>query len=190
MRILKNNAGFTIAEVLIALLITGIVSASAFNFYIKVHNHTLTQDEISTMQQNLRASMDEMIRSLRMAGYKTGTHPAYRLNGDSLYVFYQDTQLIDTILYFPANLSSGELAAYPDLPSGLYPRKLMKQINNQAPEVFSENISAISFTALSSSAIEVAMSVMPSRPDLDFNENSGYRVYSATERVSIRNMAL
>ncbi|MEZ5358451.1 MAG: prepilin-type N-terminal cleavage/methylation domain-containing protein [Candidatus Zixiibacteriota bacterium] len=190
MRKLRNNKGFTIIEVMIALLITGIVSGAALNFYIKMHNQTLTQEEISEMQQNLRASLDEIIKALRKAGYKTGTHTAFRINGDSLYVFYQETQPIDTVLYFLADLSSAELAAYADLPTRLRPHKLMKQVNSAGPVVFSEHINNLTFTAHSSSNVEVAVSVQPSRPDVDFSENEGYRIYSASERVNIRNLIL
>lgn len=190
MRKLKSNAGFTIVEVLIALLITGIVSGAALNFYVKMHNHTLTQGEISEMQQNLRASLGEIITSLRKAGYKTGGHAAYHISGDSMYVFYQDTQPIDTVLYYLADLTSTELAAYADLPIRLRPHKLMKKVNSANPVVFSEFINNLTFTAHSSSCIEVAVSVQPSRLDVDYNENEGFRIYSATERVNIRNMIL
>ena len=86
--------------------------------------------------------------------------------------------------------SSGELASLPAYPDDLVPKKLMKQENSAAAAVFSDFIHDISYTALSTSSVEVSISVQASRPDEDFAENEGYRVFTATETVNLRNLML
>jgi Tfp pilus assembly protein PilE len=67
-RILKNSAGFSLLEALIALVITGIITTAMFKAYITQHQNYLAQDDITTIQQGARASIDELTRHIRMAG--------------------------------------------------------------------------------------------------------------------------
>jgi len=60
MKRLRNNRGYTIIEMLVAVLITGILASAGFEFYISMHNQTLAQEEISDMQQASRASLQEI----------------------------------------------------------------------------------------------------------------------------------
>ncbi|RME30797.1 MAG: prepilin-type N-terminal cleavage/methylation domain-containing protein [Candidatus Zixiibacteriota bacterium] len=63
-----TNSGYTLLEVLIALALTSAVSLGALAFYRSVHNSMLVQDNIVAMQQNLRASMQEIAGRLVNAG--------------------------------------------------------------------------------------------------------------------------
>jgi len=190
MKRLRNNRGYTIIEMLVAVLITGILASAGFEFYISMHNQTLAQEEISDMQQASRASLQEITKNLRMAGYRVGTHPAYVINGDSLMIFYSGTQPIDTILYFLADYSTDEKAAIPGFPQSNSPRKLMKQVNSGYAEMFADYIRRVSFTAVSPSSVQVVIEVQTSMPDEDYNYNNGYRTYAAAETVNLRNVSL
>ncbi len=61
--------GFTLIELLIAMAITGIVSAGIFTAFQSQQKSYIIQDDVTVMQQNLRAGMDMMVREIRMAGY-------------------------------------------------------------------------------------------------------------------------
>jgi len=63
------NKGFTLIELLIAMAITGIVAGAIFTAFQSQQKSYLIQDQITEMQQNLRAAMDIMVREIRMAGY-------------------------------------------------------------------------------------------------------------------------
>jgi len=184
---LNNIGGYTIAELLIALLITGVLAGAGFEFYAKMHNQTLAQDQITNMQQNSRASIQDIVQNLRNAGYKIGSHAPYVINGDSLFIFYNDTQPIDTILYYVTDYPGGE---FQELADSIRPQCLMKKINGVSPVVYSEGIRSVSYTALNASTVQVTLEVQATRPDEDFNQNGGYRTYSAIERVNIRNANL
>ena len=187
MKTIKCTSGFTILELLIAMLITGIVAASGFQFYVTMHNQTLAQEDVSDMQQTLRASLMEISKTVRMAGYKIGSHIPYLINGDSLYVFFNGTQPVDSVLYYLADYGEGELGvAYEQ--EGMTPRKLMKKINSSHPVVFSEYINDITFVPVNSSTLEVILIVQTSRADEDFAQNGGFRTCTNTETITMRNI--
>jgi Tfp pilus assembly protein PilE len=66
---IKSQRGTSFLEVMIALLIIGVVTMAIFKLYITQHKNYLTQDDVTTIQQNVRASIDELSRHIRMAGY-------------------------------------------------------------------------------------------------------------------------
>lgn len=93
-RRLKSNKGLSILEVLIATLLTGIVLAAVFSLYINQHKNWTTQGEITEMQQNARASIDELSRQIRMAGHQLPIGlegvEAYNTNPDTIIINYSD----------------------------------------------------------------------------------------------------
>ncbi len=68
---LKNSSrGFSLVEVMIALLLSAVVTSAAFKAYVSQHKNYMIQDDITNIQQNARASLDELTRQVRMAGYQ------------------------------------------------------------------------------------------------------------------------
>lgn len=66
---IRSTAGFTLVELIIAMLLTGIISIGIFSAY-KAQQRTYTvQDEVTEMQQRVRAGLYLMIQEVRMAGY-------------------------------------------------------------------------------------------------------------------------
>ena len=66
----KNKAqGFTLIELLIGLAISLILMGVAVSiFNVQRKSYTL-QEQVTEMQQNVRAVMDMMVREIRMTGY-------------------------------------------------------------------------------------------------------------------------
>lgn len=64
-----SNAGFTLMELLIAMVVSGIVIAGAVLVFTNMVRSNNTQNDITALQQNMRAAMFYMERSIRMAGY-------------------------------------------------------------------------------------------------------------------------
>ena len=62
--------GFTLIELLIALAISGLVITAIYNIFISNNRIYLKQNEMTKIEQNLRAVMHVMAREVRMAGYK------------------------------------------------------------------------------------------------------------------------
>lgn len=69
MRTDAASNGFTLVEVLVAMLIGAIVMTSVMTSFFSQHRAYQVQDEMLVMQQNLRAAMDLMTRDIRMAGF-------------------------------------------------------------------------------------------------------------------------
>ena len=91
-RKLKAIGGVTLVELLIAFIITGVISAAMFKIYINQHHAWMIQDRIIEMEQNARAAIDELTRQLRMAGYElpNGLPPleAHDTNPDTIVLHY------------------------------------------------------------------------------------------------------
>lgn len=186
-RLLKNCRGLSLLELLIAALITGIMATAAFSFYSKMHIQAETQYQISECQLMCRSSMSEMRKTLRMAGYKITGHPFYEINGDSLSIYYSDTQPVDTVIYFLQEFSASDYLEYPGLPGGVSMYRLMKQINSDPPAIFTDFIVDISFTAVNAANVDISITAHTTRSDDTYNLNSGYRTFTLAERVNVRN---
>ena len=71
--IIKNNGGFTLVELLVAMAISLIVMGSIYSVYRSQQKSYIAQEQVAMMQQNLRAGMTMMTRDIRMAGYDPTT---------------------------------------------------------------------------------------------------------------------
>lgn len=66
---MKNIAGFTLIEVLIAMAVSLVIMGGAYTVFNSQQQQTVIQANVSDTQQTLRAVMDYVSRDLRMAGY-------------------------------------------------------------------------------------------------------------------------
>ena len=65
---IRNQKGFTLVEMLVAMLIGLIAFAGVYQIYISVVKTTSVQEQVGDMQQNIRISIDQIVRELRLAG--------------------------------------------------------------------------------------------------------------------------
>jgi type IV pilus assembly protein PilW len=66
-----NRHGFTLIEVLIAMVISTMVAGGVFLAYRTQQESYVAQEQVAAMQQNLKAALFYMGREIRMAGYDT-----------------------------------------------------------------------------------------------------------------------
>ncbi|UCF72314.1 MAG: prepilin-type N-terminal cleavage/methylation domain-containing protein, partial [Deltaproteobacteria bacterium] len=66
--ILHNRKAFTLAELLVAMVVVGVVMAAIVSTYYSQQKSYVAQEQVAAMQQNLRAAMFYMEREIRMAG--------------------------------------------------------------------------------------------------------------------------
>jgi hypothetical protein len=98
MKLRKNRLlsikGVSLIEALIALLMTGIITASVFKVYINQHKNWTIQGDVTDVQQNARAAIDELTRQIRMAGYELplglACIEAYNTNPDTIVINYSN----------------------------------------------------------------------------------------------------
>jgi prepilin-type N-terminal cleavage/methylation domain-containing protein len=90
----EGESGFTLVELLIALLMTGVLATAGYGVYLSQHEGWIIQEQVSTMQQNARAGMHELEIRIRMAGYGIpgGFEPIYaaNTNPDTITVLLQN----------------------------------------------------------------------------------------------------
>ncbi|UCB51936.1 MAG: hypothetical protein JSV10_08085 [Candidatus Zixiibacteriota bacterium] len=170
---IRNEKGITLVELLIALLMTFVIGSVAMEFYASQHNHWLAQTDVSDMQQNVRALLDELTRNIRSAGYGIiAGHPRIRVTSNALAVFRKDSTKIDTILYYVSTLD-------PDHPN------LVKQINRDSPQVFAEDIESIQFVR-TGNLVTVTLVAREGRRDPEWY-GDGYRRRTLVAAAELRN---
>jgi type IV pilus assembly protein PilW len=63
-----GNRGFTLLELMVALVVGGIVTAAVFTVQKSQQDSYIAQEDVAVMQQNLRASLFYIEREVRLAG--------------------------------------------------------------------------------------------------------------------------
>jgi len=91
---LKSITGVSFLEIMIGLGITSFITVALFRLYITQHHHYMVQDDITDIQQNARASIDQLARTIRMAGFDlpdgVAALQAYNTNSDTIILTYRD----------------------------------------------------------------------------------------------------
>jgi hypothetical protein len=115
---IRSQLGTSFLEVMIALVIMGVVTTGIFELYISQHKHYVVQDDITTIQQNVRASIDEITRHCRMAGFNLPLNltpiQAYNTDPDTIILVYR-TDDCETKLSAPMPQPSAELKCESDV---------------------------------------------------------------------------
>lgn len=65
----SRETGFTLVELMIVVLLTGLISIGLFSAYQAQQTSYVIQEQVAEMQQRVRAGLDLMITDLREAGY-------------------------------------------------------------------------------------------------------------------------
>ena len=68
----QGSKGFSLIELMVALVISALMVASIYSFFIGQQKTYATQTGVVDMQQNARAALTLMLRDLRMAGFCVG----------------------------------------------------------------------------------------------------------------------
>lgn len=66
---LKDDRGFSLVELLIAMALTGLVAMAAYTVFSTSNWSYMVQDQVSEAQQNVRVAMDRMTSDIRLAGF-------------------------------------------------------------------------------------------------------------------------
>jgi prepilin-type N-terminal cleavage/methylation domain-containing protein len=66
---LRACKGLTLIELLVALVISGVLTAALYRTFIGQHKTYAVQEQIVDMRQNARVAISRMMREIRMAGF-------------------------------------------------------------------------------------------------------------------------
>ena len=68
-RLIHNQVGLTLVELLVAMVIGMIVSAGAYSVFFSTTRTARKQEQVSEIQQNLRVAMERITQDIRQAGF-------------------------------------------------------------------------------------------------------------------------
>ncbi|MCU0587750.1 MAG: prepilin-type N-terminal cleavage/methylation domain-containing protein [Syntrophobacteraceae bacterium] len=64
-----NQKGFTLVEILVVLALSGLVTGAVYKSFTAQQRVYIAQDQVAGLQQDIRASLEIMLKEIRMAGY-------------------------------------------------------------------------------------------------------------------------
>jgi type IV pilus assembly protein PilW len=194
----RNNRGYTLMELMVAIAIGMIVMASVATTFTSQTRAYSAQEQINQMEQNARGALDIMSREIKMAGYKP--------NGGSVtgIVSYTSTSLtIQADLNADAAISTSgsdnEQIAYAYDSAN---KKITRQVGTADSATLAENISGFTFTYYQSSGttpatsatdirrIKIAITAKTEKPDPGYQTNGGYRTMDLSATITPINLGL
>lgn len=158
----EKNSGFTLIELMVAMVISTLVAAAIFYAYQGQQNAQLAQRQIVEMQQSIRAATYVMIKEIRRVGYDPGgmAGAGITVTGDgsngnpfgfTFVVDYNDGRDNDddaTIDEPGGELETIEYQLYD--PDGDGDMDIGRKVGTASPEVIAENMAVLVFTCLDS----------------------------------------
>jgi len=76
-RDMRGERGFTLTELLVAMVLSAIVMSALYSAYVTQQRAFQTTEDVTVAQQNLRAAMYFVEKDLRMAGYDPESSEAF-----------------------------------------------------------------------------------------------------------------
>lgn len=110
----SSQRGFSLIELMVAIGVMGVVVVYALGTFTYQHQTYVVVDQVSEIQQNIRAAASLIERDIRSAGYMVAPEAAAcgadnTTSADSL--FTSDTDAIQTVDALPPEIAGDELGA-------------------------------------------------------------------------------
>ncbi|MFC1533001.1 PilW family protein [Thermodesulfobacteriota bacterium] len=180
---MRNQKGFTISELLVAMTIGGIVMVTAYSMYMSQTRSSKITEEVSGLQQNLRAAMYHIERELRMAGY----NPTRSTSGAFRFTIISSSNSVTFTMDNSENgaLDPGETITY------FFRATDNTLIRNAGTnQVVADNISNLSFAYLNASGTATTDGATVRSVDVTLTASGDGHTRQLVTRVRCRNMGL
>jgi len=198
----KNVAGFTLVELLVAMVLSLVVLASVSSAFISQRKTYDAQEQTNEMIQKTRAVMEIITREIKLAGFDPMKGNAGHT--DVVGVPYSATQL-----ELRADLDgdgtaitsdSNEIIIYSFDSANLQIDRNTGQAWSYA-RVLAENIQSFTFNYLDANGnatatpanirmIQITITGRTEKRDPSYGQNGGYRTYTLTSTVTPPNLAI
>lgn len=153
-----SKNGFSLLELLIAMAVGLIVLGAMYSVFTLQNRQLSSQDMVTAMQQNARASIEMMVQEVRMAGYRpgkfvstwpsgSGTAPGIVTATASSFSFVADLDGDSDTTAVSTN--PGENITYDLCPAATCPTctwQCLARTSNTSKQPFAEDIESLAFT--------------------------------------------
>jgi len=193
----NKEGGFTLAELLVAMLISGVILAAITGTFIIQSRFYDVQEQVTEMVQTVRAAMDMTSREVRMAGYDPTDVDIVGIPYDASQLelradLNKDGETDGTI----TNDDTNEEIIYSYDAANLQ----IDRNTGGGNQPFAENIESFGFAYLDTNGnvttvsadirqIQITITARTSGPDPNYSDNGGYRTYTLTSLITPRNLA-
>jgi len=147
---IKNNKGFTLLEIIIAVFLFSIISAAIFSVLATAKNSLSAGESQISVQQACRNGLDVMIKELRQAGALTISDVPANGTNYSAITFQIPTAISETGITWSSNINYSL--------GGLNGAQLLRT-QSGSQKVLANNISALSFNRSAANPNVVNISV-------------------------------
>jgi prepilin-type N-terminal cleavage/methylation domain-containing protein len=172
----RHDKGFTLLELLVATLLTVIISSAALTFFVRANQQYFSQEDISEMQQSLRASIQEIAKQTRMAGFNIP---------DTI-----NAVDIDSIAGAPDTLTvhrdTFEIKYYVNVPNDSLHPTLMKEVNGTST-IFADDISDLRVSWVPPGSVRLTLTARSNKKDSGVKRGQ-YLTRSETQLINMRNV--
>jgi type IV pilus assembly protein PilW len=183
-RVTRCQRGFSLTELLIAMVLTGVVSTAVYSTYRSQQQAYVKSSDACLVQQNLRAAMYHLERAVRMAGFNPTGKPmdvgfsgvATATQGQVTLAYDDDESGVcetDETYVFQRNATVNTL----DMTQG-----------GGTAQTLAEDITALSFTFLDANNTPSTANI--ASVDITITGSRGTHTSTLTSRVFCRNLAL
>lgn len=182
-KIIIPDSGFTLVELVIAMVVSSLIMVAVYAAYRAQQHVALGQEQVTEMQQNLRAGLNALARDARLAGYDPNGRGAGIVTADddefSFTMDNDDGGLTTRVfeLYTPGDGDSNDVTSL--------------RITNPGSAV-ANNIEAIEFRYLDGDndvatvnsdirTVRISMLARADNPDRNFTNTMTYKTASGAE---------
>ncbi|MFQ5965153.1 MAG: PilW family protein [Candidatus Scalinduaceae bacterium] len=182
----NNERGFTIMELIVSVAIGMVILVVSLSMFYVQRKTFIAQEQLSEVQQNVRAAMDIIKREVKMAGYDP-TGAGFDGIGTS-------TTQLQTL----ADLDGDGLttASNEDI---IYSHDIPNLRIDRNTQPFTENIQAFNFDYLDATGtttttpadirqVRITITGRTAKVDPGYPDNGGYRTYTLNSLVTPKNL--
>ena len=138
-RVLRSSAGFTMIEMLMALVVFSIAFGTIYKSFEHLNRSSTTENVKAGTQQGARIAVDFMVQDIRLAGLNPLGTPGIGLQAISP----------DSIQFtMDANFDGDDDDTFEDITYALTGSGTLMQTNHLGAEVLIDNVTNLSFTYL------------------------------------------
>lgn len=202
-----KNKGFTLIEIMVSMVISSLVIAGVYGVYTIQQRSYTVQEQVSEMQQRIRAAVDFMSREMRMAGYDPpepydpgNTCQGAIINqanmtatqGNLIFFDFSYCEVTADINAKPISYTSAMRRSRYQLDNGVLG---LWRDNDISPTAIAEGVDAVEFQYLGQGgvvlsapvdraairAVQISMLVRSTYPDMKYTDSTEYKPASVLD---------